>query len=158
MQNEEYMFFALEQAREALNRGDIPIGAIVFLGDELISQDGNRVYSLNNSLAHAEMNMLWKIPREIIKANRGKLILATTYEPCPMCFGAALQSSVGKIIYGTNVDESGATHFKNYLPLFYQRFMSGNLQIVGGVLEEECKQIFLNSPFAEKLRKKGLIR
>jgi len=158
MKDEEYMFFALKQAKEALERGDVPIGAAVFLEDELISQDGNRVYSLNNSLAHAEINALRKISREVIKTSRWRLILATTYEPCPMCFGAALQSSVAKIIYGTNIDESGATHFKNYLPIFYRKIMPRDLQIIGGVLEEECKQIFLQGSFAEKLRKKGLIR
>jgi tRNA(adenine34) deaminase len=155
--DEFYMFEAIKEAEKALQRGDYPIGAIVVLDNKIISRDGNRTYSSNNLLAHAEINTLIKIPRDFLKENKNKLSLYTTYEPCPMCFGAIIQCYIGKLFHGIDLDNSGATNMKKNFPKFYDFSKRGEIKIIGGILEDKCRDVFMKSSQAQKMLEKGFI-
>ncbi|MBU1976164.1 MAG: nucleoside deaminase [Nanoarchaeota archaeon] len=141
MDHEKYMKEALKEAEKAHKKGNWPIGCVIVLDDKIIARGHNEIYSTGNKLAHAEMIALNKIAKKIFD-KRKEAILYTTYEPCPMCFGAIVMARLNTLVYGTCVDESGyANYMKNLPPLFkQQRF---EVKVVSGVLAEECKQMFL---------------
>jgi tRNA(adenine34) deaminase len=147
MDDENFMREAIKEAELALERGDHPIGAVIVFRSEIISRDGNRVHSSQRSAAHAELNALWKLPRDFVKKNIGRIYLYTTYEPCPMCFGAAVQYYIGKLVYGINWDKSGATHLYSDFPEFYSPSKRGKMEIKGGVLEKECNDVYIRSKY-----------
>jgi tRNA(adenine34) deaminase len=157
MNDEYFMREAIKEAELAFGRGDYPIGAVLTLEDEIIFRDGNRSKSSGIFLAHAELNILKNLSGDFINKNKKKLSLYTTYEPCPMCFGAIVQINLGKLVYGTNLDKSGATNIYSMFPKFYDISRRGKIEIVGRVLEKECEEVFTKSDYFKKLVDKELI-
>jgi len=74
-----------------------------------------------------------------------------------MCFGAIVQSYIKKLVYGINLDKSGATSLKDNLPEFYNLSKRGDVEIISGVLEDKCREVFMKSDYAKELVKKGRI-
>jgi len=103
MSDEDCMWLAIEQAEIALREGNWPIGCVIELYGGIISQEHNRVYSLRDRTAHAEILALGKVQSKL-EENKGIATLYTTYEPCPMCFGAAILSRVKRVVSGVDLD------------------------------------------------------
>ncbi len=131
------MRLALDQARDAGQRGEIPIGAIVV--DEagtVIAAAGNSRDELHDPTAHAEVLAL----REAGKA-RGDRVLAgctlyVTLEPCPMCAGAVVMSRVDRLVFGAWNEEYGASGSR--WDIVRDRRLPHRPEVLGGVLDEEC--------------------
>ncbi len=106
------MRIALEYARDSFDRGECPVGAAIFLDDELIFGCGSRGETKNSFLPHAEMNALWEADRRGFTVfERKRMQLYTTLEPCLMCLGAALSFYIGEIVYALESRIDGAVCF-----------------------------------------------
>ena len=127
---------ALEQARDAAAAGEIPVGAIVVSGGNVIGRGQNRSIRDSDPSAHAEVVAL----REACLAQANyRLTDATLYvtlEPCAMCLGALMQARVSRVVFGAYDPKAGAAGSAVDLtesPAFNHRF-----EVLGGVLADEC--------------------
>ncbi len=147
--HEYFMREALLEAEKALAAGNWPIGAVVVLGDEIIARSGNQVYTDSDKTHHAEILALQQAAH-ILHEQRQRATLYSTYEPCPMCLGAALVNHVGIIVCGPDLDGSGALLLLERLPV---RFMEDKYRpiVIADVLEKECVELALRGIPAHRL-------
>lgn len=102
-----YMLRALALAQEAAAAGEVPVGAVVVWGGQVIGEGRNRRETSGNALAHAEVEAIAQACR---KAGTWRLTgahLYVTLEPCPMCMGAAINARLGRVIYGADDPAAG---------------------------------------------------
>lgn len=145
---------ALKDAQKALKKGDWPIGCVIVRKGQIVSHGNNRVYSAKDKFAHAEMIAIKKISQALID-NRGEYTLYTTVEPCPMCLGASLLHHVRKIVFGIK-ENAGSSHFIKDLPKIFKQNQY-KMEIEGGILADECFEIFRQGKPTKKLIKDKLI-
>lgn len=143
------MAAALEEARLGLASGEVPIGAVLVIGDRLVSRAFNRPIGAVDPTAHAEILVLREAAR---LAGNYRLTEATVYvtlEPCLMCVGALVHARVREVVYGAAEPKAGAlvSAVRGLdLPGLNHRFA-----FTGGVLEEPCRQL-IQEFFREKRR------
>lgn len=153
--DENYMSEALKEAEIALQEGNIPIGCVIVRNNKIISRDHNQIYTLKDRLAHAELLALKEVQGELYE-NKRQATIYTTYEPCPMCLGAIVLSRIKRVVYGIDLDNSGAINLLENFPLLFRRD-KWKPELSGGVLADKCKEVFMKSWFAESMAKKGLL-
>lgn len=150
LNDDKYMQVAIEEAKMAASMGEIPVGAVVVVGDNIVSTGYNRREMLNNSLAHAE---IVAINSACKKLNSWRLLNATMYvtlEPCAMCAGAIINSRIEKVVFGAHDPKAGSFgSLVNLSELSYNH----RPKIISGICEKECGEI-LSSFFKELRRKK----
>ena len=143
----KYMKLALELANKGMELGEVPVGAVVVLGDVVIATAYNEVEAANNPVAHAE---ILAIQRAADALNRWRLhdcTLYVTLEPCIMCMGAILNARIEKLVYGAGDNRMGAVESQSD---FIRNPLFKNTQIYPGICEQES--IELLSEFFMKLR------
>lgn len=149
---------ALLQAQKAYQLGEIPIGAVLMKGDQLISEAHNIREQSRNPLHHAEILVLEEAARRFKNWRLEGTILYVTLEPCPMCLGALLQARVDRLVFGCFDPKRAQVIEKNHQGDFIFpslkdiSSLTGNnhkLLIQGGVMEAECAKLLKNF-FAEK--------
>ena len=134
MNDEYFMKRALEEARQALIEGEIPIGAVVVCKDRIIARAHNLTETLTDVTAHAEMQAITMAANELGGKYLTDCTLYVTVEPCVMCAGAIGWAQLPRIVYGTPDPKRG---FREYAP----RALHPKAQCIGGILEEECRQL-----------------
>lgn len=144
MDIEEKMRATLEEARKSLENREFPVGAIIFKGNEIISQAHSSGESGLEFLPHAEMAALLKADAlHFLPSERKKMQLFTTLEPCMMCLGGAMSFFIGEIYYALEAPIDGAVEFA-------VRFFRENRKeipgytlpaISGGVLKSESQSL-----------------
>jgi tRNA(adenine34) deaminase len=132
--DERYMLMALSEAQQALRKGEIPIGAVIVCRDRIISRAHNLTETLCDVTAHAEMQAITSAANLLGGKYLTECTLYVTVEPCVMCAGAIGWAQIPRIVYGC-LDEKRGYHA--YAP----QAMHPKATIVGGVLEEECRQL-----------------
>ena len=125
---------ALDEARKAFDKGEIPIGAVVVCRGRIIARAHNLTETLRDVTAHAEMQAITMAANELGGKYLTDCTLYVTVEPCPMCAGALGWAQVPRIVYGAPDEKRG---YREYAP----RAMHPKAQIIGGILEEECRQL-----------------
>ena len=139
MNDEELMRMAIAEAKLAEEHGDVPIGAIVVLNDEVLSSRHNERELQNDPTAHAEMLAIRDAAKALGTSRLDGAILVSTLEPCPMCAGAALLARVSKVIFGAEDPKAGA------LGSLYQLGSDPRLNhefvVTPRVLQEECGRL-----------------
>ena len=129
-----YMNKALEEARRALDKGEVPIGAVVVCRDTIIGRGHNLTETLTDVTAHAEMQAITAAANELGGKYLTDCTLYVTVEPCVMCAGALGWSQIGRVVFGTADEKRG-----------YQRFAPEALhprtEVTAGILEEECRRL-----------------
>ena len=139
MNDEELMRMAIAEAKLAEEHGDIPIGAIVVLNDEVLSSRHNERELQNDPTAHAEMLAIRDAAKAVGTSRLDGAILVSTLEPCPMCAGAALLARVSRVIFGAEDPKAGA------LGSLYQLGSDPRLNhefvVTPRVLQEECGRL-----------------
>lgn len=129
-----YMNKALKEARRALDKGEVPIGAVVVCRDTIIGRGHNLTETLTDVTAHAEMQAITAAANELGGKYLTDCTLYVTVEPCVMCAGALGWSQIGRVVFGTADEKRG-----------YQRFAPEALhprtEVTAGVLEEECRRL-----------------
>ncbi len=132
--DEQFMQRALDEARQALREGEIPIGAVVVCKDRIIARAHNLTETLCDVTAHAEMQAITAAANQLGGKYLTDCTLYVTVEPCTMCAGAIGWAQLPRIVYGCADDKRG---FHTYAP----RAMHPKATITGGILEEECRQL-----------------
>lgn len=130
-----FMQMALDQARFAGKRGEVPVGAVVVCGADAVGQAGNRREQLKSPVAHAEMLALEEAARALGRWRLSDCDLYVTLEPCIMCVGAILQARIGRIVFGCLDAKAGAVI--SLYRLCQDHRLNHQLPIVGGVLAKE---------------------
>lgn len=144
-----WMTLALEQAQQAADRGEVPVGAVVVRGDALIGTGQNRTEADRDPSAHAEMNALRQAAQHLQDWRLTDCTLYVTLEPCPMCFGAMLQAHLPRLVYGaTNEREGALGGVSDLRDAPWKR----QLEVKKGVLEREAAQLL--SEFFKSRRSK----
>jgi tRNA(adenine34) deaminase len=137
--HEILMRAALEEARRARDAGEVPIGAVVGLGGEIVGCGYNQPIGAHDPTAHAEVVALRDAARRVGNYRLTDAILCVTIEPCLMCVGAIVHARIGTLVYGAAEPKSGAvasTVVGRDLPGLNHRFA-----VVAGVLEDDCRAL-----------------
>ena len=130
---------ALEQAREAERRGEVPIGAALVRGGELVARAGNRTIADCDPTAHAEVVALRAAARALGNYRLEGTTLYVTVEPCAMCAGAIIQSRVARVVYGADDPKGGA--FRSCFEVFSSPAVNHRVAVTPGVLAEDCASL-----------------
>ena len=139
--DEHWMRHALDAAREAWNRGEVPVGTCIVGDEKLIAVSGNRTITDCDPTAHAEMVALREAARVSENYRLTGLDVYSTIEPCAMCAGALIQARVRRLIYGAPDERAGAVESR--FRICDTNFLNHRIEISSGVLEEECRTIML---------------
>ena len=137
---------AIKEAEIGAQNGDFPIGCVLVIDNKIIAKSHNTGYSDENRLAHAELKVLIEAKSQL-EQHKGKATLYSTYEPCPMCFGALILMKISRVVCGIDIDQSGCLDLKNHLPAFWKQ-SKFDFQIKRGVLAKECKDVFKKGKMA----------
>ena len=130
---------ALELARQARDRGEVPVGAIVVHDGAVIGEGFNQPISLADPSAHAEMQAIRMAARRL---DNYRLLAATVYvtlEPCAMCAGAMVHARIKRLVYGAADPKTGATG--SVFNLVQTERLNHRLEVEGGVMKKECGEL-----------------
>ena len=132
--DEYYMQRALDEARQAFEADEIPVGAVVVCKDRIISRAHNLTETLCDVTAHAEMQAVTAAANTLGGKYLTDCTLYVTVEPCVMCAGAIGWAQIPRIVYGTPDEKRG---FHTYAP----QAMHPKAEVVGGILEADCREL-----------------
>ena len=147
MKKEFLMREALVQAKKALKKGEVPIGAVVVLGDKIIGRGYNQPITTKDPTAHAEIIALKEASNRLDNYRLNEAIIYTTLEPCLMCSGALVHARIKKIIFAAQDTKSGVV--VNNGGLIQSEFLNHKVSFEGGILEKEASKLLKNF-FLEK--------
>ena len=147
MKKELLMKEALVQAKKALKKGEVPIGAVVVLGDEIIGRGYNQPITIKDPTAHAEIIALKEASNRLENYRLNEAIIYTTLEPCLMCAGALVHARIKKIIFAAQDTKSGVV--VNNGGLIQSEFLNHKVSFEGGILEKQASKL-LKDFFLEK--------
>lgn len=129
-----YMRQALQEARKAFDRGEVPVGAVVVCHDRIIARSHNLTETLNDVTAHAEMQAITAAANYLGGKYLVECTLYVTVEPCVMCAGAIAWAQMGRLVFGAADEKRG-----------YQRYASNALhpktKVQQGILQEDCASL-----------------
>jgi len=145
--DEKYMKIALEEAEKAGQRGEIPVGAILLKGGQVLAKDHNRCIELSDPTAHAEILVLRKGGEVLGNYRLNETVMYVTAEPCPMCVSAMVHSRISRLIFGAPEPKFGAVESK--FRLLNDNGLNHKVEVDRGILEKECGEI-LKSFFRER--------
>ncbi len=140
--DERFMRLALDEARQAYEAGEIPIGAVVVCRERPIARAHNLTETLNDVTAHAEMQAITAAANTLGGKYLTDCTLYVTVEPCTMCAGAIGWAQIPRIVYGTADPKRG---FHDIAP----KALHPKATVTSGVMEEECRQL-MQDFFASK--------
>ena len=149
--DEKYMRMALEEAEKAGQRGEVPVGAVLLKGGQVLAKDHNRCLELSDPTAHAEVLVLRKGGKILKNYRLNDTVIYVTAEPCPMCVSAMVHSRIFRLVFGTLEPKFGAVESK--IKLLNNNGLNHKVKVDRGVLEEECADL-LKGFFKEKRIKK----
>jgi tRNA(adenine34) deaminase len=135
----EFMELALQEALQASQAGEVPVGAVLVQDGEVVARDHNRPISLNDPTAHAEILVLRAGASRMGNYRLSGCELYVTIEPCLMCAGAIVQSRVSRLIYGARDEKGGAV--KSLYHILEDPRLNHRVQVIEGVLGEQCQEI-----------------
>jgi len=135
MNDEQYMRRALDLARRAQDEGEVPIGAVVVLQEEIIGEGWNRPVAAADPTAHAEIQAMRAAAKQVSNYRLTGATLYVTLEPCEMCVGAMFHARIARAVFG-------ATDPKKLV-------LKNQVAIEGGLLAEQCGSI-LSKFFASR--------
>ena len=130
MDDNYYMQMALEEAHKALEKGEVPIGAVVTAGGRIIARAHNLTETLTDPTAHAEMQAITMATEYLGGKYLTDCTLYVTVEPCPMCAAALAWAQTGKIVYGADDPRRGYS-------LFSTGLLHPRTQVDKGVISDE---------------------
>ena len=127
------MRLAIAEAEKAFAKDEVPVGAILVIGDKIVARSHNQVELLTDSTAHAEILSLTTAYNALGSKYVPNATLYVTLEPCLMCSGALYWSKIGKIVFGASDDKNSYRKYTGNNNPFHPK-----TEIIGGVLAEEC--------------------
>ena len=130
---------SLRGARDALARAEVPIGACVVVGAQLLAVAGNRTRTDCDPTAHAEMVALREAARKLGNYRLAEAVIYSTIEPCAMCAGALIQARVKLLVYGATDERAGAV--ESHFHICDSDQLNHRLEVIKGVCEAECREL-----------------
>jgi len=149
MSDKKYMKMALKEAKKAVKKDEVPIGAIIVRDGKVIAKAHNLREKSNMATGHAEILAIQQANKKLKSWRLDSGTLYVTIEPCPMCAGAIVQSRIKNVVYGAQDLKSGAHQSVTNL---FDLPLNHKVKVEHGIMEEECGQI-VSKFFAGKRRK-----
>jgi tRNA(adenine34) deaminase len=147
-EDEKWMRHALAEAQLALNKKEVPIGAVVVYKDKIIGRGHNQVERLNDPTAHAEIIAIGAASSYLNSWRLSGASLYVTIEPCAMCAGAIVLSRLDRLVFGAKDPKAGACG--SLYNIVQDIRLNHQVQIIPYILEQECSRIL--ESFFEKIR------
>ncbi len=146
--NREFMKRAIELAKDAAARGEIPVGAVIVCNGKIVAEGQNTRESDNNALGHAEINAINAACKAKNSWRLDDCEIYVTMEPCPMCAGAIINARIETVIFGCYDLKMGS--FDSVINLAALKY-DYTPQVYGGICENECAALVKN--FFKEIRK-----
>ncbi len=140
---------AIEQAIMGESKGEVPVGAVICIGDQIIASAHNRTEELQEPCAHAEILAIREASTKMKSWRLDNATLFVTLEPCTMCAGAIRAARIKTVVYGADDEKLGACG--SLYNLLEDSRLGSTPRIIKGILESECKTVLTN--FFRKLRR-----
>jgi tRNA(adenine34) deaminase len=137
--HEYFMAQAIEEALKADALNEVPVGAVVVLNGEIIGRGFNQPISSNDPSAHAEVMALRDAGSKLSNYRIVDADLYVSIEPCTMCAGAIVHSRVKRVVFGALEPKAGVVVSQQ--AIFQQPYFNHEIEIVSGVLEEQCTAV-----------------
>jgi tRNA(adenine34) deaminase len=138
-EDELWMRAALEQAREAQRRGEVPVGSVVVLDGAVVGEGFNQPIESHDATAHAEVMAIRDAGRRLGNYRLSAATVYVTIEPCQMCVGAMVHARISRVVYGTPEPKAGA--IESAMRAHEHPALNHRLAATGGVLETECRAV-----------------
>ncbi|MDI0275602.1 MULTISPECIES: tRNA adenosine(34) deaminase TadA [Bacillus] len=148
--DEQFMQEAISEALKAEQIGEVPIGAIIVVDDQIVSRAHNLRESEQRAIAHAELLAIDEACKAAGSWRLEDAVLYVTLEPCPMCAGAIVLSRVKKVVFGAFDPKGGCAG--TLMNLLDDERFNHQSEVIGGVLENECGELL--SQFFRNLRQR----
>ncbi|MBN1270719.1 MAG: nucleoside deaminase [Candidatus Aminicenantes bacterium] len=129
---------ALKEAHRSLEKGEVPVGAVVVQGNRILGRGHNETVMKCDPTAHAEILALRRAAKKRKNHRLTDCVLYVTLEPCAMCLGAAVQARIKRLVYGAKDPKSGAVESIMFFPFDKTNHV---LSTQGGILAGECGRI-----------------
>jgi len=137
--DEYWMQQALMLAQKAEIQDEVPVGAVIVKDNQLIAEGWNQPIQNNDPSAHAELSAMRKAGQALNNYRITDTTLYVTLEPCSMCVGAMIHARVNRLVFGAYDMKTGAAG--GAINLIADSFHNHKVEVQGGVMEEECKNI-----------------
>lgn len=150
MDDQDWIQQALMLARQAADQGEVPVGALVVRGGQLLGQGYNQPITANDPSAHAEIIAMRSASLAEKNYRLSGCTLYVTLEPCTMCFGAMVHARIGRLVYGASEPRAGVCESQLQLPSV--DFYNHRVEVEKGVLAEESAML-LKRFFADRRKR-----
>ncbi len=150
-QDERFLRMALDEAQKGAEEGEVPIGCVIAKDGKAIGRDHNRMETLKDSTAHAEILAIGAACQKLQNWRLDGCTLYVTLEPCPMCAGAILNSRVARVVFGARDKRLGA--LGSTYDILNENPINREVEAEGPVMEKECLDL-LQDFFREMRAKK----
>ena len=137
--DEKWMKVAINEAKLAMKKNEIPVGAILVQNEKLIASAHNEPIKKNDPTAHAEIQVLRKAGKIMKNYRFPNSTLYATLEPCTMCFGAMIHARIERIVFGASDPKTGVCG--SCIDLNNESFFNHKIAITGGILDKECSDL-----------------
>jgi tRNA(adenine34) deaminase len=133
---------ALDAAKEAASSGEVPVGAVITRGDEILSVQSNARERTGDATAHAEVLAIREASVRLGTWRLADTVIYVTLEPCPMCAGAIIQARIPVLVFGSRDPKTGACGSRvNLLESKEGVLFNHKVDVIEGVMEEECRAL-----------------
>jgi tRNA(Arg) A34 adenosine deaminase TadA len=141
---EALMRLAVDAARRGIQQGQSPFGCAISLDGTIIAAEHNRVFASTDITAHAEVTALREACAKVGRIHLTGAVVASTCEPCPMCMSALHWARVARVYYGATIEDATDVGFNELRVPAAELIRVGgsSVQLVQGVLLEECRALF----------------
>ena len=150
MRDEDWILYALELAKRAAQKGEIPVGAVIVYQGEVLGEGWNQPIASHDPTAHAEIQAIREAANRIGNYRLLNTILYATLEPCAMCAGAMVHARINRLVYGAHDPKAGAV--KTRASLLDSVHLNHKVSWEGGILADSCGQVL--TQFFKKKREK----
>ena len=130
---------ALDEARAAAERGEVPVGSAVVFGERIVARAGNRTIADCDPTAHAEIVALREAARAVGNYRLPEATVYVTIEPCAMCAGAMIQARIARLVYGADDVKGGAV--RSCFSVFDHPQLNHRAAVIAGVLADQSAQL-----------------
>jgi len=148
--DEHFMGLALQQAQLGALLGEVPVGAVLVVDGEVVGEGFNCPISSHDPSAHAEMVAIRASASKQANYRLPGSTLYVTLEPCSMCAGLIVHSSINRVVYGASEPKAGVAASRG--EFFAQDFLNHRVLVEGGVLAEACSQLLSDFFKARRLK------
>lgn len=142
-----FIQLAIEEARTAAAAGEVPIGALIVHGGNILARSGNRTIRDCDPTAHAEVIVIREAARSFKNYRLAGTTLYVTIEPCSMCAGAIIQARIPRLVYGADDPKGGAV--RSCFEVLTNASLNHQVEVIPGILGEDCASL-LQSFFATR--------